>query len=434
MSPERRRAVSVVMRTAIVWFRRDLRVHDHPALTAAHRDGRPGRPGVRARPAAARRRALPVRQPRVVPAGVPARAARGAARARRASSSCARGRPEEVLAGLVEETGAEAVHFASDVSPFAMARDQRVDARRADRPPSRQLRRRRRRAAHHRRPARSPSSARSTAAGRSSRGARSTARRARSPCRPAWRRARSRRRRRPRRRPVPARRGGGARAPAPLARRAGSSTTPTRHDRLAGGTSELSPYLHFGCVSARETEERARAQGRPGADAFVRQLAWRDFYAHVLLHHPRQRAPRATSRSSTRSSWADDAEALDAWREGRTGFPVVDAGMRAAARAGLDAQPRAADHRVLPHQGPAHRLARGRAALHAPPAVRRRGAEQRQLAVDHLDRRRPRAVLPAHVQPDDPADAPRPRRGVRPPLVPRARATSRSSTSPRRGR
>jgi deoxyribodipyrimidine photo-lyase len=100
-----------------------------------------------------------------------------------------------------------------------------------------------------------------------------------------------------------------------------------RHDRLAGGTSELSPYLHFGCVSARETEERARAKGGAGADAFVRQLAWRDFYAHVLLHHPRN-ARHAHKPQFDALGWADDGESLDAWREGRTGFPVVDAGMR----------------------------------------------------------------------------------------------------------
>ena len=68
--------------------------------------------------------------------------------------------------------------------------------------------------------------------------------------------------------------------------RAGLERYHERHDRLAGGTSELSPYLHFGCVSPRELEQRARERGGPGADAFVRQLAWRDFYAHVLLNNP----------------------------------------------------------------------------------------------------------------------------------------------------
>ena len=343
------------------------------------------------------------------------------------------GRPEEVLAGLVEETGAEAVHFASDVSPFAMARDKRVDAAVPTVRHPGQLRRRRRRAAHHGRPPVHRLQPVPPPLGSSSSGARSTARRARSPCRPAWRRAGSRRRPRPRRRSRsrPARRRGASACARFLAE--GIAHYDDRHDRLAGGTSELSPYLHFGCLSARETEERARAKGGAGADAFVRQLAWRDFYAHVLLHHPRN-ARHAYKPQFDDLQWADDAESLRRVARGPHRLPRRRRGHAPAARPGLDAQPRAAHHRVLPHQGPAHRLARGRAALHAPPAVRRRGAEQRQLAVDHVDRRRPRAVLPAHVQPDDAADAPRPRRRVRPPLVPRARRASRSSTSPRRGR
>jgi deoxyribodipyrimidine photo-lyase len=100
-----------------------------------------------------------------------------------------------------------------------------------------------------------------------------------------------------------------------------------RHDRLAGGTSELSPYLRFGCISPRELERRARARGRPGAAAFVRQLAWRDFYAHVLLNHPGN-ARHAHQRDYDRLEWDDDARLLDAWRTGRTGYPVVDAAMR----------------------------------------------------------------------------------------------------------
>jgi deoxyribodipyrimidine photo-lyase len=100
-----------------------------------------------------------------------------------------------------------------------------------------------------------------------------------------------------------------------------------RHDLLAGGTSELSPYLHFGCLSPRELEQRARKRAGPGAGAFVRQLAWRDFYAHVLLHHPGN-ARHAYRREFDALEWDDDAELLDAWRDGRTGFPVVDAAMR----------------------------------------------------------------------------------------------------------
>jgi deoxyribodipyrimidine photo-lyase len=59
----------------------------------------------------------------------------------------------------------------------------------------------------------------------------------------------------------------------------------------------------------------------------VRQLAWRDFYAHVLLHHPGN-ARRAFRREMDALQWEDDDAAFAAWAEGRTGYPVVDAGMR----------------------------------------------------------------------------------------------------------
>jgi deoxyribodipyrimidine photo-lyase len=59
----------------------------------------------------------------------------------------------------------------------------------------------------------------------------------------------------------------------------------------------------------------------------VRQLCWRDFYAHVLLTNPGN-ARHAYRQEMDELDWEDDAEAFDAWREGRTGFPVVDAAMR----------------------------------------------------------------------------------------------------------
>ena len=98
-------------------------------------------------------------------------------------------------------------------------------------------------------------------------------------------------------------------------------------------TSELSPYLRWGCLSPRECEASALDRGGAGAAAWVRQLAWRDFYAHVLLHHPdnlrHEHQPRLRA-----LTWERDEELLAAWREGRTGFPLVDAGMRQLARTG----------------------------------------------------------------------------------------------------
>ena len=102
------------------------------------------------------------------------------------------------------------------------------------------------------------------------------------------------------------------------------------HDDLAAdGTSRLSPYLHFGCLSAREVVERAA--GRPGAEPFLRQLAWRDFFHQLLAARPE--ASREDYRGR-RTPWNDDPDGLAAWKAGRTGVPLVDAGMRQLAGEG----------------------------------------------------------------------------------------------------
>ncbi|MFB7512380.1 cryptochrome/photolyase family protein [Streptomyces sp. NPDC056144] len=108
-----------------------------------------------------------------------------------------------------------------------------------------------------------------------------------------------------------------------------------RHDDLAGdATSRLSPYLHFGTLSATEAVHRAAKRGGAGADAFVRQLCWRDFHHQLLAARPGAAAADYRSRPG---SWrtGPDAEAdLAAWREGRTGYPLVDAAMRQLAHEG----------------------------------------------------------------------------------------------------
>lgn len=103
------------------------------------------------------------------------------------------------------------------------------------------------------------------------------------------------------------------------------------HDDLSGDkTSRLSPYLHFGCLSPAESV--ARAEGKPGAAPFIRQLCWRDFHHQVLAATPT--LPRADYRSRGHRR-RDDPRALQAWKEGRTGVPIVDAGMRQLAREGF---------------------------------------------------------------------------------------------------
>lgn len=106
-----------------------------------------------------------------------------------------------------------------------------------------------------------------------------------------------------------------------------------KHDDLTGGTSVLSPHLRWGTLSVREVEARAQARGGEGASAFVRQLAWRDFYAHVLLLHPTN-TQQAFQERFRKLAWADDSDGFEAWKAGRTGFPVVDAAMRQLDRTG----------------------------------------------------------------------------------------------------
>jgi deoxyribodipyrimidine photo-lyase len=106
-----------------------------------------------------------------------------------------------------------------------------------------------------------------------------------------------------------------------------------RHDDLSGGTSDLSAWLRWGCISARETEQRAQDRGGEGAAAFVRQLAWRDFYAHVLLMFP-DHIKLEYQAKFRELEWVSDEQGFTAWCEGQTGYPLVDAGMRQLAASG----------------------------------------------------------------------------------------------------
>jgi deoxyribodipyrimidine photo-lyase len=102
------------------------------------------------------------------------------------------------------------------------------------------------------------------------------------------------------------------------------------HDDLAAdATSRMSPYLHFGCLSANAL--LSGVAGRPGAEAFARQLCWRDFYHQVLAATPD--FPHADYRAHV-GRWSTSKRLAQAWRAGRTGYPIVDAGMRQLAREG----------------------------------------------------------------------------------------------------
>ena len=99
---------------------------------------------------------------------------------------------------------------------------------------------------------------------------------------------------------------------------------PERHNDLPGdATSRASAFLRFGCISPAEIEHKLR--GRPGADAFLRQLCWRDFFSQVLAARPDVAWSDYRPRGDR---WNDDDTAFTAWADGCTGFPVVDAAMR----------------------------------------------------------------------------------------------------------
>jgi deoxyribodipyrimidine photo-lyase len=103
------------------------------------------------------------------------------------------------------------------------------------------------------------------------------------------------------------------------------------HDDLAGDrTSRLSAYIRWGCVSPLELAREAGE--RRGGAAFVRQLCWRDFHHQVLAA-----TPSLPSRDYRRrgDSWSRSKRVLEAWREGRTGYPLVDAAMRQLAEEGF---------------------------------------------------------------------------------------------------
>jgi len=101
------------------------------------------------------------------------------------------------------------------------------------------------------------------------------------------------------------------------------------------GTSRLSPHLAFGEISPRHVVAAISRSGLPAevTRSFVRQLAWREFAAHVLHHHPHT-LTEPLRPEFARMPWRDDAEALAAWRAGQTGYPLVDAGMRQLAETG----------------------------------------------------------------------------------------------------
>ena len=96
-----------------------------------------------------------------------------------------------------------------------------------------------------------------------------------------------------------------------------------KHQLADDSTSRLSAYLRFGCVSPLEVA--TRATGKPGGGSFVRQLCWREFHYQIFAARPELATEDMRPRGD---EWREDEEALAAWKDGLTGQPLVDAGMR----------------------------------------------------------------------------------------------------------
>ena len=326
--------------TALVWFRRDLRLHDHPALRAALETGDAVVPVfclddglLRGRHASGPRTQFLLECLAELDAGL---------RDRGSGLVVRHGPPRRELPALAAQTGAQAVHLCADVGPFARRRQREVrDALGAG-------------VAFHVHPGLFTLDR--LDAIRTQSGNPYTV------FTPFFRNWASQPRRdvhgAPRRLPpLPPAVDPGAlptlgnlgleqecEDPAPGGESAGRERLRRfladtvrgydegRDELAGGGVSRLSPYLHFGCVSPREAEHRL--PDGPGAAAYRRQLCWRDFYAHVIGHYPANARSEFQQRYRGSIRWSRAETRFEAWCEGRTGYPTVDAGMRQLRREG----------------------------------------------------------------------------------------------------
>ncbi|MBB5688616.1 deoxyribodipyrimidine photo-lyase [Roseomonas alkaliterrae] len=102
---------------------------------------------------------------------------------------------------------------------------------------------------------------------------------------------------------------------------------------VAWGTSGLSPHLHLGEISPRQVWHAAREKGGAGLETFLKELLWREFSHHLLWHRP-EMVDTPLRPEFAAFPWREDAALLRAWQRGRTGYPIVDAGMRELWRTG----------------------------------------------------------------------------------------------------
>ena len=315
--------------TAIVWFRRDLRVADHPALADALAHARTVVP-------------LFVLDRGLLAAAAPARrwflhhtlaALDGELRARGSGLLLRSGPAERVVAEVAREFGADVVLATRDVTPFSHRRDRavgaalEVDGRKLALRPGLLLT--------------EPESLR-TASGKPY-----------AVFTPFWRALRPADRRRlepaPGHIPTPeeviSQHAQLPLEPAPLPglpeageqaaqqrlaawTGGGLGAYGTQRDGLDGtGSSHLGADLHFGTLSPLQVETAAAASGED-AEPFMRQLGWREFYHHLLFHERSGDGGTTNPLEAAFRPEQDDPLAVEAWRTGRTGVPAVDAGMR----------------------------------------------------------------------------------------------------------
>jgi deoxyribodipyrimidine photo-lyase len=94
------------------------------------------------------------------------------------------------------------------------------------------------------------------------------------------------------------------------------------------GTSRLSPHLAVGALSPRQCLDAANTFAPETSDAWVNEIIWREFYRHVMAQHPHVSRGESFHRHYDRLRWETNPAALEAWKSGLTGYPLVDAAMR----------------------------------------------------------------------------------------------------------
>ncbi|MEO5587516.1 MAG: deoxyribodipyrimidine photo-lyase [Novosphingobium sp.] len=100
-----------------------------------------------------------------------------------------------------------------------------------------------------------------------------------------------------------------------------------RNQPSVGGTSRLSPHLHWGEISPAQVWEALEGKGGQGVETFRGELLWRDYAQNVVMQFP-DYAERSYREDFRELPWRRSRSDLQAWQQGRTGYPIVDAGMR----------------------------------------------------------------------------------------------------------